>query len=120
MDRRARGMSTYLLLMAALMLFLYYWGGGNSQSKSCTRQEYQAAVESGDVSSVTVKMNPEGSTGQLLVSMKNGDSETLYTPDVKDEINYLEDNQVAVNVTEVAKESWFTAHLPPSARPAQR
>ena len=113
MDRRARGMSTYLLLMAALMLFLYYWGGGNSQSKSCTRQEYQAAVESGDVSSVTVKMNPEGSTGQLLVSMKNGDSETLYTPDVKDEINYLEDNQVAVNVTEVAKESWFTAHLLP-------
>ena len=106
-------MSTYLLLMAALMLFLYYWGGGNSQSKSCTRQEYQAAVESGDVSSVTVKMNPEGSTGQLLVSMKNGDSETLYTPDVKDEINYLEDNQVAVNVTEVAKESWFTAHLLP-------
>ncbi|WNV59552.1 ATP-dependent zinc metalloprotease FtsH [Oscillospiraceae bacterium NTUH-002-81] len=95
------------------MLFLYYWGGGNSQSKSCTRQEYQAAVESGDVSSVTVKMNPEGSTGQLLVSMKNGDSETLYTPDVKDEINYLEDNQVAVNVTEVAKESWFTAHLLP-------
>ena len=113
MDRRARGMSTYLLLMAALMLFLYYWGGGNSQSKSCTRQEYQPAVESGDVSSVTVKMNPEGSTGQLLVSMKNGDSETLYTPDVKDEINYLEDNQVAVNVTEVAKESWFTAHLLP-------
>ena len=113
MDRRARGMSTYLLLMAVLMLFLYYWGGGNSQSKSCTRQEYQAAVESGDVSSVTVKMNPEGSTGQLLVSMKNGDSETLYTPDVKDEINYLEDNQVAVNVTEVAKESWFTAHLLP-------
>ena len=113
MDRRARGMSTYLLLMAALMLFLYYWGGGNSQSKSCTRQEYQAAVEGGDVSSVTVKMNPEGSTGQLLVSMKNGDSETLYTPDVKDEINYLEDNQVAVNVTEVAKESWFTAHLLP-------
>ena len=106
-------MSTYLLLMAALMLFLYYWGGGNSQSKSCTRQEYQAAVESGDVSSVTVKMNPEGSTGQLLVSMKNGDSKTLYTPDVKDEINYLEDNQVAVNVTEVAKESWFTAHLLP-------
>ena len=113
MDRRARGMSTYLLLMAVLMLFLYYWGGGNSQSKSCTRQEYQAAVESGDVSSVTVKMNPEGSTGQLLVSMKNGDSKTLYTPDVKDEINYLEDNQVAVNVTEVAKESWFTAHLLP-------
>ena len=113
MDRRARGMSTYLLLMAALMLFLYYWGGGNSQSKSCTRQEYQAAVESGDVSSVTVKMNPEGSTGQLLVSMKNGDSETLYTPDVKDEINYLEDNQVAVNVSEVARESWFTAHLLP-------
>ena len=113
MDRRARGMSTYLLLMAALMLFLYYWGGGTSQSKSCTRQEYQTAVESGDVSSVTVKMNPEGSTGQLLVSMKNGDSETLYTPDVKDEINYLEDNQVAVNVTEVAKESWFTAHLLP-------
>ena len=113
MDRRARGMSTYLLLMAALMLFLYYWGGGNSQSKGCTRQEYQTAVESGDVSSVTVKMNPEGSTGQLLVSMKNGDSETLYTPDVKDEINYLEDNQVAVNVTEVAKESWFTAHLLP-------
>ena len=113
MDRRARGMSTYLLLMAALMLFLYYWGGGTSQSKGCTRQEYQTAVESGDVSSVTVKMNPEGSTGQLLVSMKNGDSETLYTPDVKDEINYLEDNQVAVNVTEVAKESWFTAHLLP-------
>ena len=113
MDRRARGMSTYLLLMAALMLFLYYWGGGNSQSKGCTRQEYQTAVESGDVSSVTVKMNPEGSTGQLLVSMKNGNSETLYTPDVKDEINYLEDNQVAVNVTEVAKESWFTAHLLP-------
>ena len=113
MDRRARGMSTYLLLMAALMLFLYYWGGGSSQSKSCTRQEYQAAVEGGDVSSVTVKMNPEGSTGQLLVSMKDGDTETLYTPDVKDEINYLEDNQVAVNVTEVAKESWFTAHLLP-------
>ena len=113
MDRRARGMSTYLLLMAALMLFLYYWGGGTSQSKGCTRQEYQTAVESGDVSSVTVKMNPEGSTGQLLVSMKDGDTETLYTPDVKDEINYLEDNQVAVNVTEVAKESWFTAHLLP-------
>ena len=106
-------MSTYLLLMAALMLFLYYWGGGTSQSKGCTRQEYQTAVESGDVSSVTVKMNPEGSTGQLLVSMKNGDSETLYTPDVKDEINYLEDNQVAVNVSEVARESWFTAHLLP-------
>ena len=113
MDRRARGMSTYLLLMAALMLFLYYWGGGSSQSKSCTRQEYQAAVEGGDVSSVTVKMNPEGSTGQLLVSMKDGDTETLYTPDVKDEINYLEDNQVAVNVSEVARESWFTAHLLP-------
>ena len=106
-------MSTYLLLMAALMLFLYYWGGGSSQSKSCTRQEYQAAVEGGDVSSVTVKMNPEGSTGQLLVSMKDGDTETLYTPDVKDEINYLEDNQVAVNVSEVARESWFTAHLLP-------
>ena len=113
MDRRARGMSTYLLLMAALMLFLYYWGGGSSQSKGCTRQEYQAAVEGGDVSSVTVKMNPEGSTGQLLVSMKDGDTETLYTPDVKDEINYLEDNQVAVNVSEVARESWFTAHLLP-------
>ena len=106
-------MSTYLLLMAALMLFLYYWGGGSSQSKGCTRQEYQAAVEGGDVSSVTVKMNPEGSTGQLLVSMKDGDTETLYTPDVKDEINYLEDNQVAVNVSEVARESWFTAHLLP-------
>ena len=113
MDRRARGMGAYLLLMTAIMLLLYYWGGNSNAAKSCTVQEYQEAVSKGEVDSVTIKMNPEGSTGQMILYMKQGDTRTLYTPDVKEEVQYLNDYDITLNVTEVEKESWFTAHLLP-------
>jgi len=112
LDRRSRGVGFYFLAIALIMMLVTDWGA-KTALEDLTRQAYHAAVEGDVVKSVTVKMNPEGTSGQLIVHMKESDPGTLYTPDVKSEIEYLESNDVTVNVTEMEGESWFTAHLLP-------
>ena len=112
MDRRSRGIGFYLLAIMMIMMLVTDWGAG-AALEDLSRQAYHAAVEGDAVKSVTIKMNPEGTSGQLIVYMKESDPGALYTPDVKTELEYLESNDVTVNVTEVEGESWFTAHLLP-------
>ncbi len=113
MDRRARGMGSTLLLIMLLVFVLSYWNSSGAGTNAVSYETYRQEVEQGQVSSATIHMNEEVPTGRIILYGTDGESYQVYTPDVNDEKDFLEENSVTVTFTDVDRGNWFVDNLLP-------
>lgn len=102
--------------MAGLVVLMLWSTRNPSGTNGYTYPTFLNDLESGEVTSVTVKQNGNGETptGELAVVLKDGSKKSLYVPDVKDVISDMDEHNMSnYYVTDVQRESFFlTAILP--------
>ncbi len=101
MDRNTRGISFYLLAAVLVILALYGMRGGFSAEEDITYKEFVEAVDNGSVRSVHIRQNSEVPTGEVLLSLADGQEYRLYVSDVKEIEEMLRQKEVAYHVSDV-------------------
>ena len=107
-----RGFGFYAVLILVVVL-IWYGLSGNTTTSSYTKSDFQKALEKNDVTYVRVVQNREIPTGSLRVKLKDGTQQYLYTSDVN-EMQNLMDEEKFDNYTleDVPAESWIMTLLP--------
>ena len=107
-----RGFGIYAMLIL-LVVLIWYWLSGNTTTSSYTRADFEKALGKGAVASVEVVQNREIPTGSLRLKLKDGTQSVLYTSDVN-EMQQLMNNYQFTNYTlaDVPAESWIMTLLP--------
>ncbi|MDD6291740.1 MAG: ATP-dependent zinc metalloprotease FtsH [Lachnospiraceae bacterium] len=100
-------------MLILLVVLIWYWLSGNTTTSSYTRADFEKALGKGAVASVEVVQNREIPTGSLRLKLKDGTQSVLYTSDVN-EMQQLMNNYQFTNYTlaDVPAESWIMTLLP--------
>ena len=75
---------TYLLAIFVLVMTYYYFAGRFETKDLFTYKEFTESLEKGDVVSVTIRPNAQGTTGQIIIRMKENDIHRMYVTDVRE------------------------------------
>ena len=107
-----QGFGVYILLILAVVL-IWYVMSGNSNSNTYTKAEFVKALQEKEVVSVIVTQNREVPTGNLRVTLSNGEKEILYVTDVTEIQKVMDDNGFSsYTVSDVPEENWIMSLLP--------
>ena len=79
----------------------YYYFAGRFDTKDLyTFKEFTESLEKGDVESVTIRPNAQGTTGQIIIRMKENEIHRMYVTDVREvekEAAKYDDVEIAVD-----------------------
>ena len=79
----------------------YYYFAGRFDTKDLyTFKEFTESLEKGDVESVTIRPNAQGTTGQIIIRMKENEIHRMYVTDVREvekEVAKYDDVEIAVD-----------------------
>jgi cell division protease FtsH len=75
---------TYLLAIFVLVMTYYYFAGRFDTKDLYTYKEFTESLEKGDVVSVTIRPNAQGTTGQIIIRMKENEIHRMYVTDVRE------------------------------------
>ena len=75
---------TYLLAIFVLVMTYYYFAGRFETKDLFTYKEFTESLEKGDVVSVTIRPNAQGTTGQIIIRMKENEIHRMYVTDVRE------------------------------------
>jgi len=108
-------MGIYIILMAIIILVMFWSTNGKIRSDSYTYNMFLTDLEDENVASVTIKPNGNGEvpTGQIQVSLKSGQSKSIYVSDVKDVIEDLNRFHMDYRQEDVQRESVFLTTILP-------
>ncbi len=107
-----RGFGIYLLLILAIV-GIWYWMDGNTTTNTYTRASFESALASNQITQMNILPNREVPTGNVLITLSDGTTQTLTVTDVGDFENYLQEQGfTAYTVENPPEESWLLALLP--------
>jgi len=109
---RRHGFSIYLIL---ILLFVWLWFSWTSAKSTVTTtlSQFYTTLENGNVAGVKVTQNSDVPTGSLKVTYSNGNSETVYVPDVNKAIDKFDEaGFTAYTVEDVPQNAWMKEILP--------
>ena len=75
---------TYLLAIFVLVMTYYYFAGRFETKDLFTYKEFTESLEKGEVVSVTIRPNAQGTTGQIIIRMKENEIHRMYVTDVRE------------------------------------
>ena len=87
-----RGLGFYIGLIL-IVVCVWYWLDGSSLTNAYSKSEFEKALKNGKVASVEVVQNREVPTGSLEITLTDSSEETLYTSDVNEMQNLMEQYQ---------------------------
>ena len=108
-----RGFGVYFLLILTVVC-IWAWLNGQTTISSYTRQQLQKDLaEAGKVTYIEIIQNREIPTGNLQVRFDTGETKVLYTSDVNETQQLLDDaGFTSYVVSDVPEESWIMTLLP--------
>ena len=107
-----RGLGFYIGLIL-IVVCVWYWLDGSSLTNAYSKSEFEKALKNGKVASVEVVQNREVPTGSMEITLTDSSEETLYTSDVNEMQNLMEQYQFSKYVVkDVPAESWLMNLLP--------
>ncbi|MDD6215298.1 MAG: ATP-dependent zinc metalloprotease FtsH [Roseburia sp.] len=107
-----RGLGFYIGLIL-IVVCVWYWLDGSSLTNAYSKSEFEKALKNGKVASVEVVQNREVPTGSLEITLTDSNEETLYTSDVNEMQDLMEQYQFSKYVVkDVPAESWLMNLLP--------
>lgn len=105
MSRNARGFSFYILAGIMFILLVFSLRDSFDSGSSYTYKEFQQMLEEDQIAKVEVVQNQEVPTGSLVITTKEGETDTVNVSDVKEAQDLLEAYDVVVEVGDVQRES---------------
>ena len=110
--RGFRGFGFYAILVLVVIL-IWYGLTGNTSTSSYTREEFEKALQKGNVTYVKVEQNREVPTGSLKIKLKDGTQQYMYSSDINEMQTLMDQNKFDNYVVEdVPAESWIMTLLP--------
>ena len=114
MNDRKRGIGIYIFLALMIIALGFMWRQTTKVSKNyVTYAEFEEKLANNEYMSIQVDQNAEVPTGVVEAKLRSGVMNYLYVADVKDIEDELQDKFPAYTLTDVKRESWFTAYLLP-------
>lgn len=109
---RRHGFSIYLVLIILFVWLWFSWTAAKSAVTTSLSQFYNT-LENGNVVSVTVTQNSDVPTGALRATYSNGNTETIYVPDVNRAIEKFDEAGFKTYIVEdVPQNAWMKEILP--------
>ena len=90
-----RGFGFYAVLILVVVL-IWYGLSGNTTTSSYTKSDFQKALQKNDVTYVKIVQNREIPTGSLRIKLKDGSQQYLYTSDVNEMQDVMDDEKVSL------------------------
>ncbi len=96
----SRRIVTYMFLALAIVMMYYYFAGRFDTGNLYTYKEFKEALANGNVESVTIRPNAQGTTGQIVIRMKDNELRRMYVTDIREvekDVEKYEAVEVAVD-----------------------
>ncbi len=106
MRRQGRGMGFLLMLMFVILL-VSYWMQFGSNRDSIDYSEYRTEVTSGNIASAVIVQNKETPTGRIYLRYPDESQKELFVSDINEEKEFLMENEVKVEFTDVQRDGIF-------------
>ena len=113
MKKQSRGLIVYLLAMCVIFFVMYSIFSSTSEVSDYSYETFLSDLAEGQVESVEVKQNKEIPTGKITITLKSGDTETLYVPDVNEVVTDTREAGVSAEIEDVARDSVFLTDILP-------
>ena len=119
-DRRNRGLNglTLMLFVIALFAILWFTNQIDQREKEISYKEFCSLIEDGEAANVLVVQNKSVPTGRVDVEVKqdveDGSVRSLYVSDVNEIQQYLKEQGVEYEVSDVPQDNWFAKAIVPS------
>lgn len=102
-----------LLLAMMIVMVLVFRISGNMGDEGMTQQSYMHAAKEGQILSVMIRPNKETPTGELLLTMRDGEQRLVYVADVKEEQKFLMDQGISCIMGNVPQENYLLSMVVP-------
>ena len=96
-----------------VLLAISLWDMKDMLGDNYTYNQYKEAVETGQVTSVTITQNVTVPSGKLNLTLNTGKVVSVAVPDVTVEGQYLEDNNISIRYYDVPKENYLLKTIIP-------
>ena len=111
--KKSRGLSVYFVVMLVLLALLIIPSFMDNNRIEYTRGELMNDLEAGRVVSADIMPSRQTPTGEVTVTLDNGQEKTLYVTDVSEIEQFLISFNVDPNVEKVQEENWFLTSILP-------
>ena len=83
------------------------------QADKVTNQDFVRILDDGQAAEVAIHQNPQTHTGEVVITLTDGQVKRLYVTDVKDTQKLLEDHQMEYVVMDVPQENYLVTIILP-------
>ena len=113
MSKNSRGIIVYILIILAIFGIVYWMTSSNTPTENYTYKEFEADLDAGTISYVTIRQNSEVPTGVVLVKFKDSTTSQLYVENVGDITSELQERGLEYTLSDVTREGFFTGTILP-------
>ena len=113
--RRYQSLVLYVVVIAVFMAAYYHFAGQAADVSGYTLTQFSKDLKEENVTSVTIRPNPEVPTGMVTALLKDGQRVSFYDTDVSEirESLYKDYPELSVTVEDVPEESFFMTSILP-------
>lgn len=113
--KRKSGFGFYGLILIILVgLFIAWSKVQGSVKQEINHKEFEQHIEKGDIASIRLIQNSEVPTGEVRLTLDNGMTLFLYTPDINKVTEELDKKFPDYTLDDVKREGWFATYILPS------
>ena len=115
MEKRARGISFYVLIfIMAIVLYLIWSRTLTQKSDYISRSDFEKIVDENkdNIKAISIVQNAEVPTGIVQVTLDNGEIKQVYVSDVNEVEAELRTKYPWYTMADVKRENWFLSLLP--------
>ena len=113
MKKQTRGIWIWIALVAVVVLAFSYMSMQMSSAGTYTYQQFEKALEEGQIVEAVIHQNAQVPTGQVVILLQSGNQESFYVSDVTEVEALLRQSNVPYRDTNVPQESKFTSLVLP-------
>ena len=112
---RKSGFGFYGLILIILVgLFIAWSKVQGSVKQEINHKEFEQHIEKGDIASIRLIQNSEVPTGEVRLTLDNGMTLFMYTPDINKVTEELDKKFPDYTLDDVKREGWFATYILPS------
>ncbi len=106
---------SFIFLIIILLLAAAIWVSfSTKRNSSYTKEQFEKAVQAGDVTAVTIEQNKEVPTGTVYVLMKDRGTRQFNVTDVREIESFARSKGIEVQIQDVPEANWFVMYVLPS------
>ncbi len=110
MNRQWKGIGSYLVFFALICLVLMFFEGQLKESSTYTYQQFEHAIENGEIESATITPNQETPTGTVVYTLKDGTDRTTNVLNTETTEEQLTGAGIPCDIAEVKGPGFFETY----------